>query len=310
MAPTNGVSDQTKSVLPHFTAKFHHEPYDAILPTRPELSAAGKVVVVTGSASGIGKATATAFVQAGAKALVILDRNQGGLFKTKQELQALGTTEIHPFVINITDADGVREVFNIIESTIGKIDVLSNGAGVLPLRTPLEEFDVEDWWKGFEINVKGSMIVVQNFLKHCTPTATLVNISSVLAHYGVKKGYLSGHTSYAASKIAFTKVMEIVQTERPELKIVNIHPGMVATPLSARAGKKGVHVDTRKEDPFSLSSLPQSPDKYCTTPCAYAFPTLTCLQRSSQPPSSSGAPVPRPISSTVDWSGRTGTSPS
>ena len=57
-----------------FTKTYHNKPYDDISPTRPELSAAGKNVVVTGGGTGIGKAIATAFTQAGAKSVAILGR--------------------------------------------------------------------------------------------------------------------------------------------------------------------------------------------------------------------------------------------
>ncbi|OAL38564.1 hypothetical protein AYO20_02214 [Fonsecaea nubica] len=231
-------------VLAEFTAQFHHAPYPAISPSRPELSTTGKVVVVTGAAGGIGSAMCRAFVEAGTKDLVLIDLNQTGLLKLKAELEDQGKSRIYPLVLDITKTMAVREAFNTVEAVAGKIDVLVNNAGYQNLNKPLLDIDIDEWFKCFDINVKGSFLVALEFLRHCKPDAVLINISSVLAHYGVRRGYCTGHSGYSASKIAITKAMDIIQEELPTVRIVNMHPGLVATAMSAKIGNTAFSVDS------------------------------------------------------------------
>ncbi|OQV07501.1 hypothetical protein CLAIMM_11926 [Cladophialophora immunda] len=231
--------------LAKFTAQHHHAPYAAISPSRPELSTAGKVVVITGAAGGIGSAMCRAFVEAGTKDLVLIDLNQTGLLKLKAELEDLGKSKIHPLVLDITNALAVREAFNTVEAVVGKIDVLVNNAGYQNVNKPVLDIDIDEWFRCFEINVKGSFLVALEFLRHCKERdAVLINLSSILAHYGVRQGHCTGHSGYCASKIAITKAMDIVQEELPTVRIVNLHPGLIATAMSAKIGNTAVSVDS------------------------------------------------------------------
>ncbi|OAL24594.1 hypothetical protein AYO22_05383 [Fonsecaea multimorphosa] len=243
-------------LLPQFTAQHHHEPYAAISPSRPELSTAGKVVVITGAAGGIGSAMSRAFVEAGAKDVVLLDLNQTGLLKLKAELEDLGSkSKIHPMVLDITNPLAVRDAFNTIEAVVGrKIDVLVNNAGYQNINKPVLDFDIDEWWKCFEINVKGSFLVAVEFLRHCSPdnNSVLINVSSILAHYGVRQGYCTGHSAYCASKLAITKAMDVLQEELPMVRIVNLHPGLVPTAMSAKIGNTAYSLDSGKTLLFKL----------------------------------------------------------
>lgn len=235
-------------ILPEFTAKYHHDPYPAISPLRPELSTAGKVVCVTGAAGGIGSAMAKAFVQSGTQDLVLLDLNEAGLQKVKSalEAQAPGPIKIYPVVVDITDTPAVYAAFNSVETTVGrKLDILVNNAGFQNVNRPVLEIDMSEWFKCFEINVKGSFNVAVEFLRHANlDSAIIVNVSSVLAHYGVRRGYATGHSGYSASKTAITKALDILQEELPTVRIINIHPGMVPTAMAAKIGNTANSLDS------------------------------------------------------------------
>src|ERR1700733_12870011 len=99
-----------------FTPTYHHHSYPAIDPSRPELSAKGKGVLITGGGQGIGKATARAFAQADAYAIIITGRTQKTLLETKAELEQINPlTIIRAFVGDVTDADAVRTIFESIK---------------------------------------------------------------------------------------------------------------------------------------------------------------------------------------------------
>lgn len=224
------------SNLPSFTKNFYRDPYPAISPTRPELSAAGKVVIVTGGAGYIGKALCKAFVHAQAQDVILLDLNDASLQKAKAEIEKEGKSNVHTFVADITDAALIRQTVEKIASSIGKIDVLVNNAGYQPKLKHFRDADLNEWWKGFDINVKGSFNIIQAFLHHAAPHATLVNIASIVAHWGIRQGYLKGQTSYSAAKIAMARVMELLQDEEPDLRVFNIHPGLIASQMAVQSG--------------------------------------------------------------------------
>jgi NAD(P)-dependent dehydrogenase (short-subunit alcohol dehydrogenase family) len=162
-----------------FTPTYHHHSYPAIDPSRPELSAKGKVVVITGGGQGIGRATALAFAQADAYAIIITGRTQKTLLETKAELEQINpVTKVRTFVGNVTDADAIRTIFESIKQEFGHVDVLVSNAGYLPNRAPISKQDPDDFWKAFEINTKGAFIVVREFLGIASPNATLINVST------------------------------------------------------------------------------------------------------------------------------------
>jgi NAD(P)-dependent dehydrogenase (short-subunit alcohol dehydrogenase family) len=240
---------------PSFTKTFHRDAYPEISPTRPELSAAGKVVVITGAGGGIGRATCRAFATAQAKHIAMLDLSGENLQTAKAEIQQdpeCQVSELHFFTVDITDQVAVKETFSSIVSTLGNVDVLVNNAGYQPTTTRYRDADLDEWWKGFEVNVKGSYIVTQEFVRRAalaiseTPTPTLINVSSVLAHWGIREGYLHGQTSYSGAKIAMTRAMEVLQEEEPWLRIFNIHPGLVPTAMPAKSGTLQYSLDSGK----------------------------------------------------------------
>ena len=241
--------------LPSFTKTFHRAPYPAISTTRPELSAAGRVVIVTGAAGQIGKAICKAFARAGAPHVAMLDLDGGNLQKAKIEIEQdseCKSTNLHLFPVDITNQTAIRKTFCSIESAMGNANVLVNNAGYQSSPQLYRDADIDEWWKGFEVNVKGTFIVAQEFVRRAAPassddvTPVLVNISSVLAHWGVRQGYVNKQSSYSGAKIAMTRAMEILQEEEPWLRVVNVHPGLVATPMAAKSGTLEFSIDDGK----------------------------------------------------------------
>lgn len=225
---------------------------------------AGKVVVVTGAGGQIGKAICKAFARAGAKHVAMLDVNGENLQIAKAEIEqdpGFQRSTLHSFAVDITNQAAIKDTFSTIDSDLGCVDVLVNNAGYQPTLQRYREAAIEEWWLGFEVNVKGSFIVTQEFVRsaaRATPrrsSATLINISSVLAHWGIRQGYVNGHTSYSGAKIAMTRAMEILQEEEPWLRVFNLHPGLVATPMAAKSGTLSVSLDNGKYQNMAQSPL-------------------------------------------------------
>lgn len=213
-----------------FTKTWHHTPYAGISPTRPELSVAGKNIVVTGGGTGIGKAIAIAFAQAGARSIAILGRHEEKLHTATAEIRSAstGSTQVLYKVADITKAPSIRSSLAEIVQGVGSISIFVANAGMLPQPCDVGTADVDSWVSGFSGNVVGPLNSIQAFLPLASQNAVLINIVTVIAHMAP----LPGMGAYAASKAANAKMVDYVAAENPGLHIVNVHPGVVATQIN------------------------------------------------------------------------------
>ena len=137
---------------PPFPSPFklwHNDIYPAIDLSRPELSMAGKTVIITGGGSGIGRATALAFAKAGAARVVITGRREKILNEAKKLIEAQSSSTVMKFAADVTKAEQMKQVASQVA---GGWDVLVNNAGYLPAPSPGATADMDDWWKGFEVD--------------------------------------------------------------------------------------------------------------------------------------------------------------
>jgi NAD(P)-dependent dehydrogenase (short-subunit alcohol dehydrogenase family) len=181
---------------------------------------AGRRIVVTGAASGIGRAVAGLFLQAGAQ-VAALDRRSPQALPGALCLQA-----------DVTDADAVQTQVDLAARTFGGLDGLVNAAGIA--NTDLaEEVSLADWKRVLEVNLTGTFVVCRACLPHlrAAGTGTIVNLSS-----GQGLQPFLRRSAYAASKagvIAFSK--SIAMEWAPVIRVNTICPGAVDTPM-VRAG--------------------------------------------------------------------------
>jgi NAD(P)-dependent dehydrogenase (short-subunit alcohol dehydrogenase family) len=168
-----------------FTKTWHSKPYPFISPTRPELSAVGKNVVVTGGGTGIGLATAFAFAEAEAKSVSIIGRRleklQAGAEFLKSATERL-KTQVFYQVADLSDAKQVKSAFHAIANEFGKIDILVSNAGTLPPFGPIVGYNAEDLVRGFEGNVLSAFNASQAFLPLAGPDPIILNISTCLVN--------------------------------------------------------------------------------------------------------------------------------
>ncbi|KAK7425314.1 hypothetical protein QQZ08_008211 [Neonectria magnoliae] len=213
----------------YFTKKHYNKPYPLISPTRPELTAAGKNVVVTGGGTGIGRAIAIAFGQAGAKSVAIIGRRVDRLEASAAEITAAGPgTRVLYESADLLQRPAVDGALKRITDKVSKIDIFVSNAGMLPEPGFVLGYDVRELTRGFELNVVGAFNAVQAFVPLAAPGAKLFNISSGIAHIAPMPGMFA----YAATKAALTKMFDYVAAENPELHVVHIQPGVVDTEIN------------------------------------------------------------------------------
>jgi NAD(P)-dependent dehydrogenase (short-subunit alcohol dehydrogenase family) len=187
----------------------------------------GKVAIITGGGSGIGKAIAQAFVREGGK-VVIAGRDSKKLEAAAAEIGG----ECLAVSADVSNADGVEKLVSATLDRFKQINVLVNNAAVL-LPGTAESLSEEDFDQTFDINVKGLWLMFRAVLPHMRVAGggSIVNIGSVLSMVGARN-----RVAYAASKgavMAMTKAMALDHAAE-KIRVNCIAPGIVETEMVAR----------------------------------------------------------------------------
>ena len=95
------------------------------------------------------------------------------------------------------------------------------------------------WWRGFEVNVKGTAIAAQGLLSGTAEKAVLLSLSTSIVHLG----RIPGFSSYAASKTATVRALDIVQGENSGIRVLSVQPGVVDTDIYKKYGMTGMAFD-------------------------------------------------------------------
>ena len=225
--------------LPSFTKTYHHKPYPAISPSKPELSAKDKVVLITGAGTGVGEATAHAFAEAGAKAVIICGRRLDPLNKVKSDVESrYSSTKVAVYSLDISNEESVANVFKDVKSNYGPLDIVVNSAGHLSDKGDISESSLKNFWDSFEITVKGGFLIAQHFLHNRSDASRdpiLISMNSLLAPMPAS-AVATAPASYASSKMAQGKMVEYVAKENDgQIRAYNVHPGIIVTEMSTKS---------------------------------------------------------------------------
>jgi NAD(P)-dependent dehydrogenase (short-subunit alcohol dehydrogenase family) len=194
----------------------------------------GAVAVITGAASGIGRALAIELAKAGAQ-LALAAMNAAGMEETRK---LAGGTVARTYTVDVAKADAMADFAQRVQQDFGRASLLINNAGVALMGT-FAEVSLEDmqWLVG--INFWGVVHGCKFFMPMLEREADahIVNVSSIFGLIGPP-----GQTAYAASKFAVRGFSESLREElRPNtsIKVTSVHPAGIATPIAhtARAGR-------------------------------------------------------------------------
>jgi NAD(P)-dependent dehydrogenase (short-subunit alcohol dehydrogenase family) len=194
----------------------------------------GKVAIVTGAASGLGKATALLLAREGAK-IVVSDINEADGKEVVKEIKREGGEAI--FVKH--DVTSESDWQNVIGKTVtefGKLDILVNNAGVMLIKE-LEKMSLEEWRGLMSVNLDGVFLGTKHAIEAMKKTGggSIVNMSSAAGIVGT----VDNTSAYCASKGAvrlFTKAaaLECSKAGRGyNIRVNSVHPGVIETPMTA-----------------------------------------------------------------------------
>ncbi|MCJ8011800.1 SDR family oxidoreductase [Paenibacillus sp. KQZ6P-2] len=188
---------------------------------------AGKIVLITGSGSGIGKGTALLFAQEGATVIVNdLDTLKGE--ETAQEIVEAGGKAIF-IQADVTDPASVQAMVEQAIAAFGRIDVLFNNAGISGVGA-LHEVEPDVWDRVMRVNIRGVYLPSKYVLPHMMErkSGSIINMSSCVAEIGLAK-----RASYSATKgavLALTKSMQVDYAPY-HIRVNALLPGTILTPF-------------------------------------------------------------------------------
>lgn len=203
----------------------------------------GRVAVVTGSSSGIGRAIAISLAEAGANVAVSFHSDEASAAKVTEEIRALGRKAVSG-KLAAGDPESVKAYFDSVKQQLGEVDILVNNAGIDGKTAPISEMALEDWDEVIRVNLRGPFLCSHAVLKGMIArgNGVILNITSV--HEVIP---WSGHTAYCASKAALAMMTRSMAQEMQGngVRIVSLAPGAIRTPINREVW----------EDPEKLADL-------------------------------------------------------
>jgi NADP-dependent 3-hydroxy acid dehydrogenase YdfG len=214
----------------------------------------GKIVVITGASSGMGETAAKHLATLGAT-VVLGARRADRIEKLAKDIQDTGGKAL-AIATDVTRRDQVKKLIDSAVEKFGKVDVILNNAGIMPL-SPMERLNVDEWDRMIDVNIKGVLNGIAAVLPHMKnqKSGQIINTSSVAGHKT-----FPGSAVYSATKFA---LMALSEGLRMEVKPYNIRttivsPGAVKTELLDHISE----TDVQQANKDYVGAVGISPDSF------------------------------------------------
>jgi NAD(P)-dependent dehydrogenase (short-subunit alcohol dehydrogenase family) len=238
----------------------------------------GKTIIITGAASGIGRATALIFAREGAN-VVCADINEKGVEETSEQINAKYSntgSQALALTIDVTKRAAVEDMVALARDDFGAIHFLFNSAGAALRRSKFLAIDDDLFERTFDLNVKGTFYAMQAVLPHMLENkfGVIVNMGS-MSH---KRGGPGSSVHYASAKGAVvTMTMGVAREFATQgIRALSISPGPVKTPFQAAASSSPELVQKFLEDvPMGRFAEPEEIGEFVLFACSDACPFMT-----------------------------------
>lgn len=184
-----------------------------------------KTVIITGASSGIGEATAKLLAHNGAK-VVLAARRTDRLDAIATEIEAAGGSAMAR-AVDVTNAESVEALVYHAQNMFGRVDVIFNNAGVMPL-APMSELKTDEWDNMINVNIRGvlnGIAAVMPIFKE-QGSGHVINTASIGAHVVIPSAAV-----YCATKYAVWAISDGLRQESNNVRVTTISPGVVDTEL-------------------------------------------------------------------------------
>jgi NAD(P)-dependent dehydrogenase (short-subunit alcohol dehydrogenase family) len=187
-----------------------------------------KVAVVTGGASGIGKATAQLLAREGAR-VAITDINTDAGQAAVEEIRAAGGTASF-WALDTTDESQIAAVFGEVVNEFGRVDVLVNNAGISGVNKPTHEITADEWNQVIAVNLNGVFLCTKHAIPHMKRAGggSIINLSSI---YGLVGAPDSPPYHAAKGAVRLMSKTDAMIYAPDNIRVNSVHPGFIWTPM-------------------------------------------------------------------------------
>jgi NAD(P)-dependent dehydrogenase (short-subunit alcohol dehydrogenase family) len=220
----------------------------------------GKVAVITGAGSGIGRALALNLAAKGA-VLALSDKDEVGLLETVERAEAQHAREVHAEKLDVSDRPSFADYAASVAADLGRVNAVFNNAGVA-LHGDFEEMTYEELEWVMSVNFSGVVTGSKEFLPHLIASGDghLINISSLFGLMG-----MPGQTAYNASKFAVRGFTEALRTEMlvagHPVGVTCVHPGGIKTGIARNARVTTSHDQAQFAQHFDTKLARTTPER-------------------------------------------------
>ncbi|MGO7542552.1 SDR family NAD(P)-dependent oxidoreductase [Rhizobium ruizarguesonis] len=204
-------------------------------------SFAGRTVLITGAASGMGLETARAFASKRAE-VVMADRDEAGLKRYGAELRN-GGAAVHTVTVDVSSQESIDKAFDYCDANLARLDNVVTCAAIITAKRIFEQ-DRAHWHRVLDVNLLGTFFVVQGAVKRMLDNPDGGNIVCIASDAGVHGGGgLIADTAYAASKAGTLSMVKSVARELAgkKIRINALNPGPTDSPMHS-------HIDQSLKD--------------------------------------------------------------
>jgi NAD(P)-dependent dehydrogenase (short-subunit alcohol dehydrogenase family) len=197
---------------------------------------AGRVVLITGAGSGLGRALAIECARTGAS-VILSGRRPAKVERVYDEIEAMGAPQPAIAMLDLAVATAVDydNLAKTIDGEFGKLDGVVHAAALLGDRTPLEQYDVPTWCKVLHVNLTAPFILTQVLLPNLRKSA---DASVIFVSSGVVKNQRPFWGAYAVAKSGLESVRSMLSQEldgEPNIRVNSVNPGRMRTAMRAAA---------------------------------------------------------------------------
>lgn len=205
----------------------------------PEIDGSTRIVLVTGSSRGIGRAAAVAFARSGAH-VVALARTQGALEELDDEIGALRLGEARPTTLapmDLRDHAAIDRLGEAIYRRWGRLDALVGNAGALGLLTPLHHLDPKEWDDVMAVNVTANWRLIRAFdpLLRRSAAGRVAFVTSGAASRAELRAYWGLYASSKAALDALARTYAAETLNTSNVRVMLVNPGPLRTMMRAKA---------------------------------------------------------------------------
>jgi meso-butanediol dehydrogenase / (S,S)-butanediol dehydrogenase / diacetyl reductase len=209
----------------------------------------GKRVLITGGASGIGRATAARFLEEGS-AVVVLDRDPRAREEVQRQFPDLAGT-VDADVSNLAQ---VQTAFADSVRILGRVDVLVNNAGI-SIRHPFLEITAEEWHQVVAVNLTGMFYVAQTAARHMWEGGSGVILQTASTNGILGYPYYADYNTTKAGVIELTRSMALELA--PRVRVCAVAPGYVLTPMQRAEYSEQMLAEVNRKIPLGRHARPE-----------------------------------------------------